>query len=76
LHNEIKRRRPAEPEPVPEPGDGGEDSAGEVVVEADDLVKPLVIASSKDMDSLLASIREKLAGLLKANKRIRIKGRG
>jgi hypothetical protein len=71
LKADIRRRRPSEPEPEPEPGAGGEE-----VVEAEDLVQPAVIASAADLDSWLASIREKLAGILKSNKRIRIKGRG
>ena len=75
LKTEIKRRRPSEPEPEPEPGGGGGEPAGEEIVEADTLMQPAVISSMADLDSWLASIREKLAGLLKSNKRIRIKGR-
>jgi hypothetical protein len=74
LKTEIKRRRPSEPEPEPELGGGGE-PPGEEIVEADTLMQPAVISSMADLDSWLASIREKLAGLLKSNKRIRIKGR-
>ncbi len=74
LKTEIKRRRPTRPEP--KPGEGGGEPADEEVVEADVLVQSTVIASTADLDSWLASIREKLAGLLKSNKRIRIKGRG
>jgi hypothetical protein len=44
-------------------------------VEADALVQTTVIASSAELESWLASLRDKLAGLLKSNKRIRIKGR-
>ena len=76
LKAEIKRRRPAEPEQKPMLGEGGTEPAGEKVIEADALVQPTVIASTADLDSWLASIREKLASLLKSNKRIRIKGRG
>ena len=78
LKAEIKRRRPAEPKPDPEPGGGEEpgEQVDEEVVEADALVQSAVIATVDDLDSWLASIREKLAGLLKSNKRIRIKGRG
>ncbi len=75
LKAEIHRRRPAEPEPEPEPGDGAEPT-GEEVVDADALVQPTVIATPEDLESWLAAIREKLAGLLKSHKRIRIKGRG
>jgi len=77
LKSEIKRRRPSEPEPEPEPepGEGEAEPPGEEIVEADTLVPPAVIASAADLDSWLAGIREKLSGLLKSNKRIRIKGR-
>ncbi len=76
LKAEIIRRRPSKPEPPPEPGGGGGEPAGEEIVEADTLVQAAVIASAADLDSWLASIREKLVGLLKSNKHIRIKGRG
>ncbi len=76
LREEVKRRRPAEPEPEPGPGEGeGGEPAEEEVVEADALVQTTVIASSAELESWLASLRDKLAGLLKSNKRIRIKGR-
>jgi hypothetical protein len=76
LREEVERRCPAEFEPEPEPGEGeGGESAEEEVVEADVLVQTTVIASSAELESWLASIRDKLAGLLKSNKRIRIKGR-
>ncbi len=74
LKAEIKRRRPAEPEPEPSPEEGGGPPVEEIV-EADALVEPAVITTAADLDSWLAGIREKLAGLLKSNKRIRIKGR-
>jgi hypothetical protein len=76
LREEVKRRRPAEPEPEPGPGEGeGGEPAEEEVVEADALVQTTVIASLAELESWLASLRDKLAGLLKSNKRIRIKGR-
>ena len=76
LRDEIKRRRPSEPEPRPDSGDaeGGEQFAEEVV-EADALVESTVIADYDELDSWLASLRKKLTDLLKSNKRIRIKGR-
>ena len=74
LKAEIKRSRPAEPEPEPSSEEGGEPPVEEIV-EADALVEPAVITTAADLDSWLAGIREKLAGLLKSNKRIRIKGR-
>jgi hypothetical protein len=69
LKTEIKRRRP------PEPVGGSGEPASEEVVEADTLMQPVLIATTEELDSWLASIREKLADLLKTNKRIRIKGR-
>lgn len=73
LKAEIKRRRLSLPEP--EPGGGGGEQPIEEIVEADTLVPAQVIASTADLEAWLAGIREKLAGLLKSNKRIRIKGR-
>ena len=76
LRDEVKRRRPSEPEPQPDAGgaEGGEQVAEEVV-EADTLVESTVIATPDELDSWLASLRKKLTDLLKSNKRIRIKGR-
>jgi len=70
LKAEIQRRRPPD----------GFDSSGEFrevyeqIVEAAALVPPVVIASTEDLESWLATIREKLADLLKAGKRIKITG--
>lgn len=75
LKSEIKRRRPIESEPDPEIDGGGGEPPGEEVVEAAALVQSAIIATVDDLDFWLASIREKLAGFLRANKRIRIKGR-
>lgn len=76
LREEVKKRRPAEPEPQSEPSEGeGGEQAEEEVVEVDALLQTTVIASSAELESWLASLRDKLAGLLKSNKRIRIKGR-
>lgn len=44
----------------------------ETVVEADVLPGPAVIATAADLDAWLTGIREKLAGLLKAGKRIKV----
>ena len=52
------------------------DPETETVVEADALVEPAVIASAADLDSWLAGIREKLAGLLKEGIRVRVTGTG
>jgi hypothetical protein len=80
LKAEIKRRRPAEDSGRWAVG-SGRTGAGEVrgpeaetVVEAEALVEPAVIATAADLDSWLAGIREKLAGLLKAGKRIKVTG--
>jgi len=74
LKTEIKRRQPAEPEPPLEPEDGeaGEKPADEEVIEVDALVQPALIASTADLDSWLASIREKLADILNKQKIVRI----
>jgi hypothetical protein len=69
LKAEIKRRRPVETGAA----EGG--LASEEIVEADTLMQPVVISTTADLDAWVASIREKLAVLLKSNKRIRIKGR-
>ena len=75
LREEVKRRRPEEPDAEHEPGGEGSEPAVEEVVEADALLQTTVIASADELESWLASLRDKLAGLLKSNKRIRIKGR-
>ena len=72
LKSEIKRRRPADPE-EPEIREKDE-NYGEEVLDPGDLIQPIVISTPADLDSWLAGIREKLAGLLKTSKRIRIKG--
>ena len=68
LQGEVERRQPAESE-------DDEETAGEEVIEANALMQSTVITSAEELDSWLAAIREKLAGLLESNKRIRIKGR-
>lgn len=73
LRGEVKHKIPAESKP----GEIEEkpDAFGEEVLDADALVQPVVIATPEDLESWLASLREKLTDLLKSNKRIRIKGR-
>jgi hypothetical protein len=73
LKEEMMHRRPTEPEPKLQADEG--EPPGEEIVEADALVQPIVIATVADLDSWLASIRDKLASVLRLNKRIRIKGR-
>ena len=68
LREEVKRRRPADPEPEP-------DNDDEEIIEADTLVQPVVIASTEELESWLNHLRQKLSDLLKSNKRIRIKRR-
>lgn len=75
LRAEVKRRRPAEPVTVPEPGDSGETPPSEEVVEAQDLVQPGLITTPADLENWLSALRERLAGLLQSKKRVRIKGR-
>lgn len=75
LQEEVKRRIPAEPV-EPEPTDeGAEPEDEEEIVEAESLVSTTVIACREDLDKWLASIRDRIADLLKAKKRVRIKGR-
>ena len=74
LRAETKQRRPAEPGPAQVPEEGDEPPVEEIV-EAEALMEPAVIATAADLDSWLAGIREKLAGLLKSNKRIHIRRR-
>ena len=74
LKMEIKRRRPAEPEPEQTNKERGE-TPDEEIVTADSLLESAVISSAADLDSWLAGIREKLAELLKSNKQVRIRGR-
>ncbi|MGO9120753.1 MAG: BREX system P-loop protein BrxC [Desulfomonilaceae bacterium] len=73
LKAKIRRRRPPEPETPQEPG--GDEAPPEEVVDAEALLHSTVIATMDDLDSWLASLREKLAALLQSKKRIRIKGR-
>ena len=73
LREEVKRRIPTKPEdPEISEKPGGYE---EEVLNADTLVQPTVIATVEELESWLGRIRDKLAGLLKSNKRIRIKGR-
>ena len=55
---------------------GRVEGGAETVVEADDLVETAVIATASDLDSWLARIRDKLAGLLKDGKRVKVTGSG
>lgn len=71
LKNEIKRRRPTEPQP--EPAMGESESPEEQAVEADALMQPAVITSEAELDSWLSDMRERLVSILKSKKRIRIK---
>lgn len=75
LREEVKSRRPVEPETESEPKDGDDEAGEEETIEADALLQSTVISSSEELEQWLASLREKLGDLLKINKRIRIKGR-
>lgn len=71
LQAEVKRRLPQKPG---FDGEGGTEESEELI-EVNALVHPVTIATAEDVDSWLASIRDKLLDLLKSNKRIRIIGR-
>ena len=71
LQKEIEKRKPVPP-PTPPPGPGEPE---EEVVTAETLIEPVVITNATELDGWLKGLREKLASILKANKRIRIKGR-
>lgn len=71
LQAEVKRRLPQKPSSNGE--EGPEES--EELIEVNTLVQPTIIATTEDLDSWLASIRDRLLDLLKSNKRIRIIGR-
>jgi len=45
-----------------------------MVIEADVLLEPALIATAADLDAWLAGIREKLAGLLNKGKKLKISG--
>ena len=74
LQKEVQQRLPADPHPEADDSEGG-DPVMEEVVDVDILVQTTVIASSDELESWLASLRDKLVGLLNSNKQIRIKGR-
>ena len=72
LRAEVERRKPAEPTPVLE-----EPEEGEVPVEeisASTLAPSVVIRGSKDLDDWLAALRERIVGILRNKKHVRIKG--
>lgn len=76
LKEEIKRRKPVESKPDPTPSDDKDQGKkDEEEIAADNLVATITITSEEELDSWLGSLREKLTGILKSNKRIRIKGR-
>ena len=75
LRREIKHRLPPEPEPWAKVKEGSGEPENVEIVAAEELVQPALIASSTDLDSWLAAIRENLAALLKAGKCIKIMGR-
>jgi len=73
LKEEIKKRRPVEPEP--EPGFDGDEETTEEVVDAETLLPSGEIRSSEDLERWLGDVRARLEVLLESNKRIRIRSR-
>jgi hypothetical protein len=69
LRAEVRKRLPG-----PEPGDGDETEDIEIV-EVDTLVRPVSISTIEELESFVASIRDRLVGILKSNKRIRIRAK-
>ena len=72
LRTEVERRTPADPPPSPE-----ETEVVEVPVEeihASILAPSAVIRGSRDLDQWLAALRERIAGILRDKKHVRIKG--
>jgi len=72
LLEEVKRRTP--PEPAPE-GDKTDEEVPEEVLDVEVILPPKAITTPEELDAWLASLREKLLSLLKARKKVRIKGR-
>ena len=72
LRTEVERRKPAEPAPSPE-----EPEEVEVPVEeipASTLAPSVVIRGQKDLDDWLAALRDRIGGVLRDKKHVRIKG--
>ena len=72
LRAEVERRKPAEPAPGAE-----EPEEADVPVEeisASTLVPSAVIRGPKDLDDWLAALRDRIAGILRDKKHVRIKG--
>jgi hypothetical protein len=71
LKEEMKKRRPVEPEPL---SDQDEETTEEVV-DAETLLPSGEIRSSEDLERWLSDVRARLEVLLESNKRIRIRSR-
>lgn len=72
LREEVKRRRPAEPEP---PEDKyARESFGEEVFKPGDLFGTLLLSSKDGLASWLADIRRKIKELIEAGKRVKVVG--
>jgi hypothetical protein len=73
LRKEVIRKIPQEPKDTKTKEE--RKPYDEEVLYVDSLIQATVIYTEEELESWLASIRDKLADLLKTNKRIRIKGR-
>ena len=71
LRAEVERRRPMKP---PEPKEPGGAEAQVEEIPASTLAPAEVIRSPRDLDDWLAALRERIAGILRDKKHVRIKG--
>ena len=69
---EVERRVPAEPAPEPQRPGQAEVPVEEIPVST--LAPATVIRGPKDLDDWLAALRERIAGILREKKHVRIKG--
>lgn len=72
LRKEIQKRKPTQ---RPSLLQGGAEPEEEVVT-PNAVIEPALITTAEELDGWLAALRSRLAAVLKAHKRIRIKGRG
>lgn len=72
LRAEVERRKPAEPPPAPE--EPREVEAPVEEIQASTLAPAVVIRGPQDLDNWLAAVRERIAGILRDKKHVRIKG--
>ena len=72
LRAEVERRKPAEPPPGPEGPEEADVPVEEIA--ASTLAPSAVIRGPKDLDDWLGALRDRIAGILRDKKHVRIKG--